>query len=308
MPDKIKLRVGHLKITDHLILGITRKKLELTAETFNKCEIEAVPMTGWNQIGEKLINGEIDVAFMLAPYAMELFHSGIDIRLVLFSHRSGSTIVTNKKAGIEKIEDFKGKTILIPYHLSFHHIVIDKICKEKGLEVGAGKDVVFETVAPSQIKEFLGYDENGDIGGFIVAEPYGSQVVKEGIGKELALSKDIWPDHPCCVVIVRNEILEKHEEALEELTTSFVKSGFFVGKNSEKAAAIGAEFLDQSYDVMKRVLCDPPDRLTTERLMPTPDELEKMQTYLTGEISAMSGKIDLEKFIDTRFADSAGAK
>ena len=98
MGEKPVLKIGHLRITDHLILGVTKTKIEKSTETFQHSTIETVPMTGWNNIGEALTAGEIDIAFILAPYAMELFHSGNRIKLILLGHKSGSIIVSNNRA------------------------------------------------------------------------------------------------------------------------------------------------------------------------------------------------------------------
>ncbi len=308
MGEKASLKIGHLRITDHLILGVIKSKLDKGTISLSHSTIETIAMTGWNNIGDALISGEIDIAFMLAPFAMETFNLKQNIRLILFSHKSGSIIVTNKKANISKLEDFKGKTILIPYHLSVHHMIIDKLLTEKGLTTGVGKDVIFEVIAPSQIPEVMEWDKDGDIGGFIVAEPFGTQVVKSGLGKEFALSKDIWPNHPCCVIVARDEIIGKYPDALHELTRHLVQAGIFINDNPIVAARIGAEFLGQKAEVMQAVLTQPPDRVTYKELFPTPDDLNTMQTYLTSKISAMSNKIDLDKFIDSQFAKSAGAK
>ena len=151
MSDKPTIRVGHLRITDHLILGMTKDKLEKGEESFKYLNLETVPMVGWNQIGAGLKDNTIDAAFILAPYAMELFHTGLKIKLVLLGHKTGSVIIKNKAANIQKIEDFKGKTVLIPYHLSVHHLIFDRLLREKGLTVGPGKDVVLEVEAPTNI-------------------------------------------------------------------------------------------------------------------------------------------------------------
>ena len=308
MADKPTLKIGHLLITDHLVLGATKVKLAKGAETFEHCQIQTIAMTGWNSIGEALEGGEIDVAFILAPYAMEMFHSGNPIKLVLFAHKDGSIIVANKRANIKTIADFKGKTILIPYHQSVHHMLIDKLLTENGLETGVGKDVVFETVAPSQIPQAIEWDEDGDIGGYIVAEPWGSQVINAGLGEQIALSSEIWPNHPCCVVVAREEIVQKYPEAVQELTTSLVKSGKLLEEKKDTAIKIGASFLNQDIEVMKMVLDAPVQKVSTRNLLPVLDELETMQDYLTSKVSAMSGKIDLEKFVDMQFAKNAGAE
>lgn len=307
MANPVALKVGHLKITDHLVLGITNHKLKTGMEKFQYCSIDPIALTDWTSVGEALTNGEVDVAFILAPYAMELFHSGVKIKMVLLSHKSGSIIVTNARANIKTIQDFKGKTVLIPYHLSIHHMLFDQLLNKNGLKTGVEADVKFEVVAPAQIPEAIEFDEDGDIGGYIVAEPYGTQVIKAGYGKQFALSKDIWPKHPCCIMAVSDAIIGKYPDAVHELTKSLVESGKLIENDVKTAVKVGAEFLSQKEDVINDVLTNPPDKLSTKELFPQINDFEKIQNYLTNEISAMSGKIDLEKFIDISFAKAAGA-
>jgi len=265
---------------------------------------------GWNEMGDALENGSIDVAFMLAPYAMDMFYAHKNVKLVLLSHRDGSIIVTNKRANIETIQDFKGKTVLIPYQASMHHIIFHKLMQQEGLSLGIGKDVVTEVVAPGQIPMMIEYDAEGIIAGYIVAEPFGTTVVNRGFGDILHLSKDIMPSHPCCSIIARKEVLEQHPEALQELITSFVQSGLLIKHQREEAIKIAVAFMGQEESVIRTILDDPRERVTTDRLMPHMQELDDMQTYLTQTVTtpAISGKIDLEQFVDLRFAQAAGAQ
>ncbi len=306
MANKPTIKIGHLKLTDHLVLGVTKDRLDKGEEKFENLVLETQNFVGWNPLKDALKDGSIDAAFILAPLAMDLFSAGAKIHLTLFGHRDGSVIIKNNRAKIEKIEDFKGKTVLIPHYLSIHHLIIDRLLREKGLTVGVGKDVVFETVAPSEIPDIIAWDEDGKVGGFIVAEPYASQVVLAGDGEEFALSKDIWPKHPCCILVMKDEIIGKFPDAVQELTNSFVQSGFFIEKNPKAAAEIGSRFLDQKLEVVDRVLSL--KHVSTGELYPSAEPLEAMQNYLTKVIPVMTSKIDLEKFIDTRFAKEAGAK
>ena len=41
MPEKTTLKIGHLPITDHLILGVTVDKLSYGKETFQYAEVDA---------------------------------------------------------------------------------------------------------------------------------------------------------------------------------------------------------------------------------------------------------------------------
>ena len=307
MAEKINLKVAHLKITDHLVLGVTQDKIAKGVETFKYMDLTCQPMMGWQMVASALKDGKVDAAFILAPTAMDLVKAGVDIKLIMFSHRSGSVLITNKKANIKTIDDFKGKVVIIPYQLSVHNMLLHKLCSEAGIEPGAGKDVLLEVMAPSQMVEALQYDEEGEIAGFIVAEPFASQSVTEGYGEEFSLSKDIWPEHPCCVLVARKEIVDKHPEALHELTNSLVKSGKFIESSPSTAARVGGTFLGQKTDVIKRVLTEPPDRITTANLFPVIDDLAKIQDYMHDKMGIMQDKIDLESFIDTKFAKEAKA-
>jgi len=107
---------------------------------------------------------------------------------------------------------------------------------------------------------------------------------------------------------MRTEILEKHPEAIQEICTSFVRSGLAIDAQPEPAAMIGGDFLSQDKDVIQKVLTDPPDRILTGELFPQIQDLDTIQKYMMDEMDIMTSLIDLEKFVDTRFAKAAGAK
>jgi len=305
-----KLRVGYLPIIDHLILGITKHKIDKGIESPKSIELELVKKDGWNEIGDDLKAGKIDVAFMLAPYAMDVYYSEKNIKLLLLSHRDGSIIVANKRANVSSLKDFKGKTVLIPYQASMHHILLHKRFQEEGITVGIGKDVTTEVVAPTQIPMMIQYDEAGDIAGYIVAEPFGTQVVNSGLGDIINLSKDIMAGHPCCAVVARDEVVNNHAEELQELISSFVQSGLSVTSDVDGTVKIAMEFLGQPEDVVNTILKDPNQRFSADALLPKAEEFTFMQDYLIDKVTtpALSGKIDVNAFLDLRFATAAGAK
>ncbi len=307
MNNKPNIKIGYLNITDHLILGVTERKILKREEIFKYANIETRPFIDWGTLSVAFSRGDINAAFMLAPLAMDHFGKGEDIRLILLGHKNGSVLITNKKANIKEIGDFKGKDVLILYHLSTHNLLLHKILKDNNLSIGIGTNVEVQTVAPSKIPTFMEIDEQGTIGGFLVAEPFGSNVIKAGLGDEFELSKNIWPDHPCCVLVIKTEIIRYFPNAVQELTNSLVKSGRFIKDNTKEASKIGVFFLNQDINVVEKVLTSPADRITTHHLMPQLEDFQKIQDYITNEMGTIHEKIDLEKFIYTRFAEDAGA-
>ena len=63
----------------------------------------------------------------------------------------------------------------------------------------------------------ISWDDIGAVGGFLVAEPVGSQVIKAGLGEGITLSKDILPNHPCCFLVIKQDLVEKYPEAALDL-------------------------------------------------------------------------------------------
>lgn len=304
MGNKKTLKIGHLRISDHLILGLSKNKIETGQETFQYCDLQTVPIMGWPDLVNKL-ESELDGAFILAPSAMDLYRSGVPIRMVLLGHKTGSIFVKRKGAKIDSIRDFKGQTIIIPFQMSVHFMLLHKLMTENGLVPHV--DVKFETLAPAQMPEALEYGEEDGIGGFIVAEPFGSVSIKAGHGDLFALSKDLWPKHPCCVFVVKEDVVNQHPDALQELINSLVKSGRSASVDPAAAAAVGAGFLNQEAALIQGILTEPPDRIMTGELLPVREDFEKMQNYMVETMKVLKGKIDLEKFIDLRFAREAGA-
>jgi NitT/TauT family transport system substrate-binding protein len=308
---KRTIKVGHLPITDHLILGAAKDRLDKAEESMGACDLECQAIGDWTAMYNALEKGDIDAGFVLAPLAMDLFKNGVGVKLLLFSHRAGSILVKNKHAGIEELADFKGKSVLIPYQRSVHNMLFHKLLAEAGLKVGRADDpevdVVVEVMAPAMMPDILAFDEEGEVGGFIVAEPIGSKAVSSGAAEELVLSKDLWADHPCCVFVVREDVIGENRDAVQELTSLLVRMGDFVHDNPDEAARIGAAFLGQEEDVVRKVLCEPCDRITTNRLYPVVDDLCEMQDYMCGS-GITSGKCDLDSLVDTSFAEEAGAK
>ena len=310
---KVKLRVAHIQITDHLILGVLKHWIEKGEVAPEHFELETRCMASWNPVQEALETGNVDAAFILAPIAMDLFNYGVPIKLVLFAHRSGS-IFTRSKAGDyeEPYQNFfKNRSFLIPHKMSVHHMLTHMFFQGVGLkasmEKGDDVDVNLEVVAPVNMPVFL--KENPEACGFMVAEPIGTKAIAAGIADQQFLSNQLWQNHPCCVVTVRDDFTVPHEAAVQEFTELLVKAGQFVAERPDTAAEIAVAFLDPQKKlglkvaVLSNVLKEP-EGIKTEDLYPTISDLEKMQRYMH-DTMGVGGAIDLNQFVDTRFADKA---
>lgn len=302
-------RVGYLPIADHVILAITKFKVDNGHEVHTP-PVEIIQKTECSEIEDALINGEIDIAFMPVPCAMNLYYMENKIKLLLLSHRNGSVIVTNKNANIRDAEDFRGKVVLIPHQASIQHIMVHKFLAEEGLFYAPDGEVMAEVAHPGQILEMIENDTDGQIAGYMAPEPYGTVAVNSGLGDVFKLSGELLPGHLCCGIVARDEIIKKYPDEIAALVKSFVQSGLSVKNAPSVAAKIAAPFLNQPDDLISQILEDPFERIITDRLMPNMAEFDIIQDYLFDyvPVPAISGKIDIAGFVDLSFAQAAGAK
>jgi chemotaxis signal transduction protein/ABC-type nitrate/sulfonate/bicarbonate transport system substrate-binding protein len=310
---KLQLNVAHIQITDHLTLGVLKHLTSMGKLESKTFDLQTHCMPGWNPVQQALENGEVDAAFVLAPIAMDIFGYGTPIKLALLAHRSGSICVQKRRpASTGSLQDFfRGKTFYIPHAMSIHHMLAHMFMREIGLKPGvAGEgevDVKFEVVPPVKMVEFLGNNPNAC--GFLVAEPLGTKAISEGVANPLFLSGELWQNHPCCVLAVREEIIEQHPGAVQEFTNMLVEAGDFTYKRPEKAAEIGVDFLDPhktlglTVPILKNVLKES-NGIRTNDLFPIAQDFERMQRYMVNEMG-IGNMIDVDKFVDTRFAEIA---
>jgi chemotaxis signal transduction protein/ABC-type nitrate/sulfonate/bicarbonate transport system substrate-binding protein/CheY-like chemotaxis protein len=310
---KVHLDVAHIQITDHIILGVLKNFIAKGRFTPQHFELSTQCMPGWNPVQQGIESGEVDAAFMLAPIAMDLFGGNVPIKLVLYAHKNGSIVVRKKVGGKdESLKDFfDGKTFYIPHILSIHHMLTNMFLRQLGLTPGlAGeKDVntFFEVIPPVQMPEFL--KSNADAGGFAVAEPLGTKTIASGSAELLFLTGELWEYHPCCVVVMREGFVKANPAAAQEFVSMLVECGQFVAEKPEIAAEIGVDFLDPekklglNTSVLKNVLLEQ-QGIKTDDLYPSTADLDRIQRYMV-EKMGIGSLIDLNNFVDPRFADKA---
>ena len=308
------IKIAHIQITDHIALGALKHLITSGKITPKHFELETECMTSWNPVAKALEDKTIEGAFVLAPIAMDLFAYGAKIKLILFAHKGGSIVVKNRKG--EKFQKpydrfFKGKSFYIPHTMSIHNMMAHMFFTNIGIKPGVAGDkdvdVSFEVTPPIKMPEFMSSNEKTC--GFMVAEPIGTKSIAGGIAEQIGLSSELWENHPCCIVALQEECIEKFPDAVQELTQYLVEAGQFVDQKPGVAAEIGVSFLDPKktlglrVPLLKNVLSDPLG-IKTNDLYPVKTDLDKIQHYLHDKMNVGS-IIDLDKFVDLRFADIA---
>lgn len=289
----MNLKIGYLPITDHLLMIAAER------EQFKNVGIQPVRFSSWPEIAEALKAGALDGAFLLTPIGLTLRQKGVPVKVVLLGHRNGSAITVKNSGEINRIEDLRGKTIAIPSPFSTHNILLRKILTEK--HINPAKDLKIIDMAPPEMVNALA---TGRIHGYIVAEPFGAQAEARKVGKVLMLSKDIWHDHICCVLNLREQVVANHPEAVQELVSGFVRTAAFIEANPVQAAKGSTKILGQKPEIIERVLTTPRDRLSFQHLIPIKADFAATHDYMV-KFGIARDKVDISGYLDDRFARKA---
>lgn len=309
---KVELNVAHIQITDHLALGALKHRIE-TGQVIPKFfELKTQRKPGWNPIQEGLETGELDCAFVLAPIAMDLFAYDSPIQLVLLAHKNGSTFVRSRNYDprFDSLQSFyKYKVVDIPHKMSIHHMLAHQFLKELGLKPGVpGKKAInvrFEVVPPIKMPGIM--KENEDVAGFMVAEPIATKAIATEIGNLEFISASRWDKHPCCIVAMQKDFIDKHPDAVQEFVALLIETGQYVEQDKIRSAEIAVKFLDPDGElglntkVLEKVFAQPL-AIRMDDLYPVIDDFDVIQKYMH-DVMEIGRLIDLEKFINTSFAD-----
>lgn len=311
---RVELNVAHIQITDHLALGALKHRIEQGDVEPEHFDLTTSLKAGWNPIQEGLENGEIDCAFVLAPIAMDLFAYDSPIKLVLFAHKNGSTFIRSRHYDhrFDSLQSFyKYKVVDIPHKMSVHHMLAHQFLRELGLKPGVpGKKAInvrFEVVPPIKMPGIM--KENEDVAGFMVAEPVATKAVVGEIGNLEFYSAARWENHPCCIVAMQDDFIQKHPEAAQEFVSLLVDTGEYIENDKIRASRIAVNFIDPegklglNPQVLQNVFSQP-QAIRWDGLYPEAADLDKIQRYMH-DVMEIGKIIDIDKFIEKTFADEA---
>jgi NitT/TauT family transport system substrate-binding protein len=125
------------------------------------------------------------------------------------------------------------------------------------------------------------------------------------------MTRDEWPKYICCVLTVREELMESKPELVQDLVNTVLGAGVWLDEsaaNRDKAAEISArrEFFNQDPDIIRYVMENPADRVTYGDLRMIREEFEELME-LSLQAGTISRPIAYETYVDERFARNARA-
>jgi NitT/TauT family transport system substrate-binding protein len=167
---------------------------------------------------------------------------------------------------------------------------------EEGLD---GKVNVVEMNPPDMASALAG----GALDAYFVGEPFAAQTLKSGDSDLLFRVEDVDPDFICNLLLVQQQFIDQHPDAVRQMVQGAVRSGFWARQNIPAAARIASHYWGQPPELVEYALETPKGRIVFDRYLPMEDELKKMADLMVRFKLLKAGTV--AGLVESRFARQA---
>ncbi len=259
--DNPVVRIGYIPITDAtpLLIGYAKGFFEEEGLRVERPKL----IRGWSAISEAFISGKLNLVHLLFPITIYMrYKLGVPAKVVSWDHTNNSAITVVGNGKIRELTDLGGKKIAVPYWYSMHNVVLQEILRKQTIQPTIGKrgkrigkkETHLIIMNPPDMPTALA---SGAIDGYIVAEPFNAAGEIFAKGRILRFTGDVWKNHPCCVITMREEHLENREWS-QKIMNALVKAQLYSMHNLEEVARIlsreGENLIPLPEKVLRRAL------------------------------------------------------
>jgi NitT/TauT family transport system substrate-binding protein len=304
------LTVGGLPVTCNLTLPVAcigKDAMNRAAADANapRFRYEYSKYNGWPEIKESLMAGNIQAAYMLAPLVMDLADKGIPLKIVSLGHRSGAVIMVRTDSPYQHFRQLAGKRIAVPSRFAVDFLFLRRMLAQEDMHI---EEVEIVEMAPPDMPAAL-YAKAVDA--YCTGEPFGAAAQQAGYARPLRMTRDEWPKYICCVLTVREELIQENPAMVQDLVNQVLGAGQWLDQgaaNREKAVqlAAGPNFFNQDPKIIRFVMQNPSDRVTYGDLRMIRAEFEELM-QLSLAAGTIKHPIAYEKYVDEQFAHAARA-
>ncbi len=181
--------------------------------------------------------GALDMGYVgVAPATTAVANKTARVVVLAQVNTEGSAIVVKKESKVLSIPDLFGKIAVVPGHSTVQDLLFRKALFKFKIQPDQVKIMVLKP------PEVIGALRTDQIDAFIAWEPYPAKALTMGVGRILAFSRDIWRDHPCCVLAADGKFLETQLEKAKGVVRGHVKAIQFIRQHREEAVKIGVKY------------------------------------------------------------------
>ncbi len=193
---------------------------------------------------QAMLAGQIDIAYVGATPPITAIDQGLDAKIVAAAQGQGSALVIQPDADYTGPSYLVGKSVGTFPPGSIQDMVLKKWLKDNGVDI---TKVDIKAMGPGDATTALTARQ---LDAVFLPDPAPAILEVNGNGKIVALSGEMWPNHVCCVVLVRGDLIRDHPELVKEIIRIHIKATEFINENPEETAEIASRKLGIDKDTV----------------------------------------------------------
>lgn len=245
VPEKRHLRVGFVALSDAAPL-VVAKRLELGHE--HGLTLELSRESSWAAVRDKLITGELDAAHSLygLVYGVQLGIGGLreDMAVLMVLNRNGQavTVTPSLAEAMADTGDLRAALASLgrkpvfaqTFPTGTHAMFLNYWFAAQGIDPLA--EVSRLVIPPAHMVAAM---EEGGLDGFCCGEPWHAVAQARGLGRTVAVSSDIWPNHPEKVLACRRDFVTRYPGTAQALVRTLLSACRWLDMPGHRAEAAG---------------------------------------------------------------------
>jgi len=187
-------------------------------------ETELVQFNNGGDLMTAMASGEVDVGYVGISPVLSSIEKGVPVKIISAAQNEGSGIIVSNNSGIKAAADLSGKTVATPGEASIQYVLLNYYLSRNGLSMA---NVNASAMKTPSINDAI---NTNTIDAGVTFQPFVS--TSEAAGNTvLATSNDILPDHPCCVVVASQDLIDKHPDTVKNIVDIHENATKFINDN-----------------------------------------------------------------------------
>ncbi|MCB2185186.1 MAG: ABC transporter substrate-binding protein [Deltaproteobacteria bacterium] len=248
--DGQPVRIGYLQADIHQLACWVALERGFYQDQGLQVEVAGIFRAGPEEMSA-FAAGELDMGYVgEAPATTAVANGAARVQVLAQVNTEGSALVVARDSSIQNVAGLAGHTAAIPGHSTVQDFLLQKALAQAKVPADQVKILV---VKPPEMLAAL---DTSQIDAFIAWEPFPARAVTAGKGRVLSFSRDIWPAHPCCVLVADQKFLAARPQAARRMVAAHVEATNFIHQHPAEAVAIGMKYTGMDEATVKAAMAD----------------------------------------------------
>ena len=326
----------YIPLADHYAAIIAYERYR---DKMEHADFQIEQMKNWDLLRAKFQSGHADMAYVMSPLAMDMYHEKPHFQWIGLMHRDGNALAINDQLNkhvnlppnrIDRKPDYRTAEALklafektgvpteigMPHILATHTVVLYRYLKEHGLNLSINhfqpNEVLAIAVPPPKAPAFIkGKSNRAQPAAFEQSLPWADVVETQNFGRVAWYSKDVMPwknGHVECIALATKTAIKNKNKAIKEVMHAIHRAG----EDIEQARLKGGKSLDDIVTLVRkhipihtpaaiRASLDPKLRVINYQHLNVDKDGLKLIMDIAVEGKILKAPIDIDSFADTQF-------